>query len=147
MEKDSHILAEGLREGNGASYNDDRSIHRSAATTQDYQFYSQVNTLLYWLSKESDYFLAGESISKGNLKLMICADDLQGTMDKPTLAIPHESFPTAKFMGFVAVVKESEIQEFWLEPVLTFWAAFESAHLTLILNNHSLFFHASCQVC
>ena len=66
-------------------------------------------------------------------------DDLRGTMARPVLAALRKAFPTAKFIGFDAVVDPKSIQDMHLTPALTIEAALKDADLAIFLNNHPLF--------
>ncbi len=136
LEKDSHILAEGLRE-RGV----EPTITMAARSINEGQPF-EVIKFIHGLTQSLTGFPRSPTISLLGIafKGRPATDDLRGTMAKPTLAALYEFFPTAKFRGFDPVVKESEIKNFGLQPVSTLEAAFKGAHLILILNNHSLFF-------
>jgi UDP-N-acetyl-D-mannosaminuronic acid dehydrogenase len=135
LEKDSHILAEGLRE-----LGVEPEITMAARRTNANQPMEVVNHL-----KRVTSGLKGFDI-KPVISLMGVAfkgqpatDDLRGTMAKPVLARLREAFPTAEFRGYDAVVGDADMRGFGLEPVASLEHAFSNASLIVILNNHPIF--------
>jgi len=135
LEKDPHILAEGLRELGITP-----AITLAARTLNE----NQPNEIVDYLHKITSDF-AGFPHSP-NITLMGIAfkgqpstDDLRGTMARPILSALRNVFPTANFKGFDAVVAENEIKDFGLMPVATLEDAFKESDIVLILNNHPIF--------
>lgn len=135
LEKDSHILAEGLRE-----FDVELEITMAARRTNQNQpaeivaYLESVTSTLNGFAIKPVITLMGIAF-KGRP----ATDDLRGTMAKPILAHLREAFPHASFRGYDAVVGESEIRSFGLEPVKTLEEAFTESSILLILNNHPVF--------
>jgi UDP-N-acetyl-D-mannosaminuronic acid dehydrogenase len=136
LEKDSHILANGLR-GLGIA----PEIIMAARRTNERQpaeIISQLRKFCLRLPafpKAPMITLAGVAF-KGRPE----TDDLRGTMAKPILASLREAFPGAHYRGFDPVVAEPIVRdEFHLEPVASIAAAFAGSHLVVIANNHPCF--------
>ncbi len=135
LEKDSHILAEGLRE-----LGLEPEIAVAARRINERQpsevvrYLEQVISGISGFSKSPIITLLGIAF-KGQPP----TDDLRGTMARPVFRELRKQFPSAEFLGFDAVVKVGEIRSFGLRPVLTLDEAFHQASLVLILNNHPVF--------
>lgn len=135
LEKDSHILAEGLRE-----LGLEPEITVAARRINERQpsevvcCLKQVISGIAGFSKSPIIALLGIAF-KGQPP----TDDLRGTMAGPIFRELRRQFPCAEFLGFDAVVKSDEIQSFGLRPVSTLDEAFHQASLVLILNNHPVF--------
>lgn len=135
LEKDSHILAEGLRE-----LGVEPEITMAARRLNEQQPAEVVRHLKLTTSRIPDF--AGRPI----ITLMGIAfkgqpatDDLRGTMAKPIFEQMRMAFPEAIFRGFDAVVAQKDIRAFGLDPVDTLDEAFFGSSLVLIMNNHSVF--------
>lgn len=135
LEKDSHILAEGLRE-----LGMEPEITIAARRTNESQPGEVVKHLKRITSGLNGF------ASKPIVTLMGIAfkgqpatDDLRGTMAKPVLARLFEAFPDAEFRGYDAVVSHADTRSFGLEPVATLEQAFAESSLIVILNNHPVF--------
>lgn len=135
LEKDPHILAEGLRELGIAP-----AISLAARRVNENQPTEVVNYLdslasdLYGFSSKPIITLMGIAF-KGKP----ATDDLRGTMAKPVLMSLREAFPNGKFRGYDPVVSDADIVGFGLEARSTLEEAFENASLVIIMNNHDIF--------
>jgi UDP-N-acetyl-D-mannosaminuronic acid dehydrogenase len=135
LEKDPHILAEGLRE-----LGIEPEITMAARRTNENQPAEVVNHL-----KRIAAGLSGFA-AKPVITLMGIAfkgqpvtDDLRGSMAKPVLARLRDAFPSAEFRGYDAVVSHVGIRTFGLQPIGTLEQAFSDSSLIVILNNHPAF--------
>jgi UDP-N-acetyl-D-mannosaminuronic acid dehydrogenase len=132
LEKDPHILAEGLRE-----LGVEPEITMAARKINERQpreivtHLRNVTSAMVGFAKRPVIVLLGIAF-KGQPS----TNDLRGTMARPVLTELHREFPEALFRGFDAVVDDEEIRGFGLQPAPTLDAAFEGANLVLILNNH-----------
>ena len=135
LEKDPHILAEGLFE-----LGVEPAITMSARKVNENQpteianYLSSMTTVLDGFDGEPVITLMGIAF-KGRP----ATDDLRGTMAKPLLVALRKAFPKAKFHGYDPVVKRSDIVDFGLEPQNELEGAFEGASLVVIMNNHEVF--------
>ncbi|NKD88702.1 nucleotide sugar dehydrogenase [Haematospirillum sp. 15-248] len=135
LEKDSHILAEGL-----SDLGINPEITLAARRTNENQPGEVVAHLrsytdaLIGFSKKPIITLMGLAF-----KGQPATDDLRGTMARPVFARLRESYPTAEFRGFDAVVGARDIEDFGLVSATSLQRAFKDASLVLILNNHSVF--------
>ena len=66
-------------------------------------------------------------------------DDLRGTMALPVLNALKAVFPRASYWGFDQVVSRKDTKGIGLLYAESIAQALEGAHLTLIVNNHSIF--------
>lgn len=135
LEKDSHILAEGLRD-----VGVEPEITMAARRTNE----NQPGEVVAHLRSYTDV-LSGFPI-KPVITLMGIAfkgqpatDDLRGTMARPVFARLRESYPIAEFRGFDAVVSANDVEGFGISPTTSLQQAFKGANLVLILNNHPVF--------
>lgn len=135
LEKDSHILAEGLRD-----LGIEPEITIAARRTNE----NQPKEVVTYLKSFTDG-LSGFS-QKPRITLMGIAfkgqpatDDLRGTMARPIYARLRDSYPAAEFRGFDAVVSAKDINGFGLNPATSLLQAFSGASLVVILNNHPAF--------
>lgn len=135
LEKDSHILAEGLRE-----LGVEPEITMAARHINERQP-SEVIAHLRRVTSAMPGFPDHPVITLMGIafKGQPATDDLRGTMAKPVLEEIRRTFPGAVLRGFDAVVTETDIRGFGLMPAGTLDAAFEGAGLILILNNHPVF--------
>ena len=135
LEKDSHILAEGLRE-----LGIDPEITMAARRTNENQPAEVVAHIkgftdaLGGFTKRPVITLLGIAF-----KGQPATDDLRGTMARPVFARLRQSYPDAEFRGFDAVVSTQDIEGFGLISTSSLQEAFKNANLVLILNNHPLF--------
>lgn len=135
LEKDPHILAEGLEE-----FGIIPEISRAARLVNERQpkevvsFIAQTVKNLPGFPNNPVVALFGIAF-KGRPE----TDDLRGTMARPIFEELKKSFPNARFRGFDPVVPEREIVEFGLHPCKKLDDAFRGTNLVLILNNHPLF--------
>lgn len=135
LEKDSHILAEGLRE-----LGVELEITLAARRTNENQPSEIVAHLKHFTTGIPKF------ASKPLITLMGIAfkgqpatDDLRGTMAKPVLVRLREAFQHARFRGYDELVSHSDMRGFGLEPMANLEEAFKESSLVLILNNHQLF--------
>ena len=135
LEKDSHILAEGLRE-----LGVEPAITMAARRTNENQPAEVVGYLRQIISGLSG-FAAKPVITLLGIafKGQPATDDLRGSMSRPVLARLREAFPNAEFHGFDPVVSHADIRCFGLEPAAMLEQAFANSSLVLIMNNHSVF--------
>lgn len=135
LEKDPHILAEGLRE-----LGIEPEITLAARRINERQpaeivtHLAKVTSGLQGFAKAPVITLMGIAF-----KGQPATDDLRGTMARPVLAELKKAFPNAIFRGFDAVVAAQELREFGLEPVSSLDKAFAESSLIVILNNHPIF--------
>lgn len=135
LEKDSHILAEGLRE-----LGIEPEITMAARRTNENQPAEVINYLKHIVTDLSGFTTKPVITLMGiAFKGQPATDDLRGTMAKPVLARLREAFPNAEFRGYDAVVSHTLTRDFGLEPVATLEQAFTGSSLILILNNHPVF--------
>ncbi|MFN3398782.1 MAG: nucleotide sugar dehydrogenase, partial [Ferrovibrio sp.] len=114
LEKDPHILVEGLRD-----YNLTPEIVLAARRVNERQPAETVADIRRWFDR-LPAFDARPQITLAGLafKGRPVTDDLRGTMARPILAALREHFPQAQFRGFDAVVSPDVIaQTFGLQPV------------------------------
>jgi nucleotide sugar dehydrogenase len=135
LEKDSYILAEGLRE-----LGIEPEITMAARRLNEQQPTEVVRHLKQVTSKMPG-FAARPSITLMGIafKGQPATADLRGTMAKPILEQMRLAFPEAIFRGFDVVVAKKEIRTFGIDPVDTLKEAFAGASLVLIMNNHPVF--------
>lgn len=135
LEKDPHILAEGLRE-----LGVEPEITMAARRTNENQPAEVVNHLKLIVSGLSG-FAAKPVITLMGIafKGQPATDDLRGSMAKPVLARLRDAFPDAEFRGYDAVVSHADTRGFGLEPIGTLEQAFAASSLIVILNNHPTF--------
>lgn len=136
LEKDPHILVEGLRE-----FGLEPEIVIAARRINERQPSETVAEIKRWLESKAGFpdrpkvTLAGLAFKGRPI-----TDDLRGTMARPILAALRGAFPQGRFQGFDAVVPAEAIaQSFDLEPVRTFEQAFDGANLVVLANNHPCF--------
>lgn len=135
LEKDSHILAEGLKE---LALTPEITV--AARRINERQPAEVVCYLRRVVDKIKGFASAPVITILGiAFKGQPATDDLRGTMAKHILRELQANFSSARFRGFDAVVKPSEIQNFGLCPVETLDEAFQGASLVMILNNHPVF--------
>jgi UDP-N-acetyl-D-mannosaminuronic acid dehydrogenase len=135
LEKDSHILAEGLRD-----LGVELEITMAARRTNENQPGEIVGHLRRYTAALSGFSIRPVITLMGiAFKGQPATDDLRGTMAQPILACLRESYPTAEFRGFDAVVCAHDIRGFGLGPTTSLQQAFRGASLVLILNNHPVF--------
>ncbi|MBI4994123.1 nucleotide sugar dehydrogenase [Candidatus Peregrinibacteria bacterium] len=132
LEKDSHILAEGLRE-----IGIEPEITTAARRLNERQPKEIISQLAKMISKINGFpdkpiiTLFGIAF-KGKP----ATDDLRGTMARPIFNEIKKHFPHAHFRGYDAVVSHKAIKEFGLEPFDNIESAINGASLVIILNNH-----------
>ena len=135
LEKDPYILAESLRE-QGVEL----EITLAARRTNERQpaeiveYLKKVTSNLPGFKPNPIITLMGLAF-KGDP----ATDDLRGTMARPVLMRLRQAFPGASFRGYDAVVNDSEILDFGLEPVSSLEEAYVGSNLNFILNNHQVF--------
>lgn len=135
LEKDSHILAEGLIELGIRP-----EITLSARKLNEMQPAMIVDYLQKTLSKIQGFSKFPKVALMGvAFKGKPATDDLRGTMAKPILDALQQKISNGTFYGFDAVVSTTDISNFGLTPSLTLEQAFDNADLVLILNNHPIF--------
>jgi len=135
LEKDSHILAEGLKE---LALTPEITV---AARWINERQPAEVVRYLRQVVDQIKGFASAPVITILGIafKGQPPTDDLRGTMAKHILRELQANFASARFQGFDAVVKPSEIQGFGLRPVESLGEAFQGASLVMILNNHPVF--------
>lgn len=135
LEKDPHILAEGLRE-----LGTEPEISIAARRINERQP-AEIVAFLARTTAAITHFPDRPIIGLLGIAFKGCppTDDLRGTMARPILRELQIRFPHARFRGYDPVVSVEEIRAFGLEPCPDVAAAFAGAHLILILNNHPMF--------
>ncbi len=135
LEKDPHILAEGLEEfGVVPEISQAARLVNERQPSEVASFLAKTLKRLAGFPKNPIISLLGIAF-KGRPE----TDDLRGTMARPIFHEIKKQFPDAEFRGFDPVVSRKAIQEFGLEPCEKLEDAFQESHLVLILNNHLLF--------
>ncbi len=135
LEKDSHILAESLKEKGIVP-----KITMAAREINENQPEETVIYLKNIVSRSNDF----KQISKISLlgiafKGIPATDDLRGSMAKPIFESLKKYFNDAKFYGYDCHVNDQNISEFGLIPLKDLEIAFHESDLVLILNNHPEF--------
>lgn len=135
LEKDPHILAEGLEEfGIIPEISAAARLVNERQSKEVVSFIAQMVKNLPGFPKNPIISLLGIAF-KGRPE----TDDLRGTTARPIFEEIKKQFPNAKFRGFDPVVPKKEIAKFGLDPCEQLEDAFQGANLMLILNNHPLF--------
>ncbi len=135
LEKDPHIMVEGLRE---IGFEPKITIAaRHVNEQQPSRVISHIRSYFDSLDEASDEMTI--TLMGIAFKGQPATDDLRGTMARPIFNELVKAFPNAKFRGFDAVVPSQVIKSFGLTPVATIEDAFNKANLVLILNNHPCF--------
>lgn len=132
LEKDSHILAEGLR-----AFGVEPEITLAARRLNERQP-KEVAEHLGKVTRQLRGFPKNPVVSLLGLafKGRPATDDLRGTMARPILDALVSVFPGGRFRGYDSVVSAEAIRAFGLEPVDSIAAAMDGAHLIVIANNH-----------
>ncbi len=135
LEKDSHILAEGLRELGMTPRITVSARHLNENLPAI--VVSQIKAFMTSLN----HFPANPIITLMGIafKGKPATDDLRGTTAKPIFNALQEAFPSAEFRGYDAVVATKDIKNFGLLPVSSLEDAFHNSNLVIILNNHAVF--------
>jgi nucleotide sugar dehydrogenase len=135
LEKDSHILAEGLKERGF-----EPKITLLSRRLNENQPEEIVQMLADVLNRQPG-FPENPTITLMGLafKGRPITDDLRGTMARPIFGSLKQHFPKARFRGFDAVVSPSDVKKFGLTFFPTLASAMKQAYLVLILNNHPIF--------
>jgi len=135
LEKDPHILAEGLRERGIVP-----EVTMAARALNERQPREVVSFLGQKLRSIKNFPERPVITLMGlAFKGQPATDDLRGTMARPILAALRETFAGAEFRGYDAVVSLEGVAGFGLSPRATLAEAFSGSNLTLILNNHLVF--------
>ncbi len=136
LEKDSYILAEGLKE-----FGFEPSITLRARQVNERQPFEVADKIRAYTDKVQGFPNAPRiSILGLAFKGRPATDDLRGTMARPILAALAEAYPAARFGGYDALVDDKIIaREFDITSMPTLEDAFEGAHLVVIANNHPAF--------
>jgi len=135
LEKDSHILADGLRE---LGITPDITV---AARSLNERLPDDVVGRFAGILRKIDNFPEHPVISLMGIafKGRPATDDLRGTMARPIFYALQKYFPHAYFRGYDPVVSQKDIRAFGLEACDTIEKAVKGANLVLILNNHAQF--------
>ena len=135
LEKDPHILAEGLQELGVKPI-----ITLAARSVNERQPTEIVNYLASVTSKLNGF------ANKPKITLMGIAfkgkpatDDLRGTMAKPVLIALRKAFLGACFYGYDPVVSQVGIKGFGLQVQGTIEEAFSGSSMVIVMNNHIVF--------
>jgi UDP-N-acetyl-D-mannosaminuronic acid dehydrogenase len=135
LEKDPHILMEGLRElGVELEITKAARLINERQPTETVEFITHITQRGKGFSEQPVITLLGIAF-----KGQPATDDLRGTMAKPVLDALSKAFPKAAFRGYDPVVMHKDIAAFGLAPAATLEDAFNGASLVLILNNHPFF--------
>lgn len=135
LEKDPHILAEGLRELGVEP--EITMAARRVNERQPAEIAAQIKSFFERLPsapKNPIITLAGIAF-----KGQPATDDLRGTMARPVFTQLKALFPDATFRGYDAVVTPNDIKIFGLEPLASLPDAFKDSHMVIMLNNHTVF--------
>ena len=134
LEKDSYILAEGLRE---AGVEPEITMTARALNERQprevVQYIAKVLRDKRWNAPRTIAVLG--VAFKGEPE----TDDLRGTMAVPILNELRACFPAALYRAFDATVKPDRIRELGLIPCATIDEAMFGADLVVIANNHPIF--------
>jgi nucleotide sugar dehydrogenase len=136
LEKDPHILAEGLREANyiprialaGRRLNEELPRASIAGVARALARVGKADL------GRGKVVILGLAF-KGNP----ATDDLRGTMAQHILDVARARWPLARYHAYDAVVPHGEFARFNVTPCATLEEAFDGASLVLIQNNHSAF--------
>lgn len=136
LEKDTYILAEGMRE-----LGIEPEISLASRLVNERQP-SEIAAFLREKTKALNGFPNNPVITVAGLafKGRPVTDDIRGSMAVPILRELRACFPDATFKGYDAVVTAETIrQEFGLEPVAELEDAFAGSNITVLTNNHPAF--------
>lgn len=135
LEKDSHILAQSLRD-----YGIEPEITVLSRRLNESQP-DEVAAALAQTTFKISGFPKRPTIALLGLafKGRPATDDLRGTMARPIYAALKRHFPGAQFRAFDAVVSPADIKTFGVKPAPSLEAAFRGANLAVIMNNHPIF--------
>lgn len=138
LEKDPHILAEGLRDVHYTP-----KISLAGRLLNEGMPSTSVAGIARALERLGKVNLGDSKISILGLafKGKPATDDLRGTMAEHILKIARERWPEAKYYAYDAVVPQAEFERFGVIPCNTLEEAFAGASLVLIQNNHDVFAH------
>lgn len=137
LEKDPHILAEGLRE---VGYTPQVSLSaRKLNENLPKESISRIADKLIYLRRSPLGDGAKVVILGLAFKGRPETNDLRGTMARPILSAAIECWPSASFYGFDPVVSAHEAGAFNLNWCRSLEDAFDGADLVLIQNNHNCF--------
>ena len=134
LEKDSHILAERLRE-----LGVEPEITMASRRLNERQPDMVVEHLAATLAAAGAPANPVVALLGIAFKGQPATDDLRGTMAKPVFDSLKRRIPGATWRGYDAVVSDRDLREFGLEPCESLSDAMKGAHLALILNNHPEF--------
>jgi len=136
LEKDSYILAEGLR-----PHGVEPEIIMAARHVNERQPGEAVARIKAHFDARGGA-PEGMRITLAGLafKGRPATNDLRGTMAHPILAALRAAFPGAEFRGYDAMVSDDEQRAaFAIAPAATLDDAFAGAHLVVVANNHPCF--------
>jgi UDP-N-acetyl-D-mannosaminuronic acid dehydrogenase len=135
LEKDSYILAEGLKH---------RGVLPRLILTARQLNEAQPEEAIAALKRVTQGI--GRFPDKPMVALLGLAfkgrpetDDLRGTMARPILSALRGHFPNARFRAFDPVVSKQATRDFGVDPVDSLEIALKGAHIAVITNNHSCF--------
>lgn len=135
LEKDPHILAEGLIEKGIIP-----EITLAARLINERQPKEIVNYIFNMLTNLIGFPLKPTITLLGlAFKGQPATDDLRGSMSITVLKCLREKFPNAEFRGFDAVVGKNEIADLGIIPYSKIDDSLINTNLVLILNNHMQF--------
>ena len=134
LEKDSHILAEGLRE-----LGVEPAITLTSRRLNEQQPEMVAKHLATTMAKAGAPPSPVIALLGIAFKGQPATDDLRGTMARPILTALRAHFPQAHYRGYDAVVSGEDIRDFGVTPCGSVAEALRGAHLGLILNNHPTF--------
>ena len=134
LEKDSHILAERLRE-----LGVEPEITMASRRLNERQPDMIAKHLAATLASAGAPAAPVVALMGIAFKGQPATDDLRGTMAKPVFEALKRHLPGATWRGYDAVVSPSDIRAFGLQPCASSAEAMAGAHLAVILNNHPVF--------
>lgn len=137
LEKDPHILAEGLREHGYVP-----KISLAGRKLNEELPSVSVNRIARWFAENGIETLgAGKKITMLGLafKGQPETNDLRGTMAVHILSALRAIWPDAQYCAYDPVVTPDELAQFDLSVCTTLEDAFDGASLVIIQNNHKVF--------
>lgn len=134
LEKDSHILAEGLRE-----FGMEPAITMASRRLNERQPEQVAKHLAATMTAAGAPASPVIALLGIAFKGQPATDDLRGTMARPALEALKQCFPGARLRGYDPVVSDADLRDFGLTPFATLAEAMRDAHLAVILNNHPTF--------
>lgn len=134
LEKDSHILAERLRE-----LNVEPEITMASRRLNERQPEIVAEHIVQTMRAAGAPDAPVVALMGIAFKGVPATDDLRGTMAKWVFEALKRRLPGATWRGYDAVVAPADIRDFGLQPCGSVSEALSGAHLAVVLNNHPVF--------